>query len=374
MNNAQICARWFGYVTGSEDFRPSPRSSNIIAERDTLYSYGRHFPMVTALRDGSGAVRLFLLNGDRYSPTTDRHQSHVRAEAGKTDVPAVIVPFSALTAAGIVPDTIDPAEVLPDRYTATRYTCNGPHEGSHYVPDEEDGRNMFGTGDLVSYAFSCEGGREHVRFTHHLGASVFRADVVTRDHHGNRSTRHAVPFVSAFDEQEARPLYFLAELPGSSRARTYEQALTDLRPAIVQAADAEGVAVTRQGDMFAVPMGEGFDTRQLRKMGATIYARKDGARSLFGTAHTATMVAELPDGTTYARGMLYHDPALIGDMWRERDHARRKIADGKTWARIVPNTVPRPGAADDAATAATVGNTVQSAAGVRAWTMNGRVD
>jgi hypothetical protein len=61
--------------------------------------------------------------------------------------------------------------------------------------------------------------------------------------------------------------------------------------------------------------------------------------SLLGTAHTATHVCTMPDGTQYGRGTMYHDPALMGED-RERDHARRKMGDGKTWHLIVKNTVP----------------------------------
>ena len=46
-----------------------------------------------------------------------------------------------------------------------------------------------------------------------------------------------------------------------------------------------------------------------------------------------------PDGTTYARGTMYHEPDIINDL-RPADHARVKLAD-KTWHLVVRNTVPR---------------------------------
>ena len=63
------------------------------------------------------------------------------------------------------------------------------------------------------------------------------------------------------------------------------------------------------------------------------------AISLIGTAHTATHVVTMPDGSQYARGTMYHDPALMGEN-RERDHARCKMGDGKTWHLVQKNTVP----------------------------------
>lgn len=61
------------------------------------------------------------------------------------------------------------------------------------------------------------------------------------------------------------------------------------------------------------------------------------ASALYGTAHTATEVATLPDGRQYARGIMYHDPAVIGQT-READHRRQKL--GKQWHLVARNTVP----------------------------------
>lgn len=63
-----------------------------------------------------------------------------------------------------------------------------------------------------------------------------------------------------------------------------------------------------------------------------------GRVSIMGTAHTATEIATLPDGRQFARGMLYHDPSLIGQSWRRPDHRRQHL--GKQWHLIARNTVP----------------------------------
>jgi hypothetical protein len=62
--------------------------------------------------------------------------------------------------------------------------------------------------------------------------------------------------------------------------------------------------------------------------------------SLHGTAHTATEVVKAAGGLVYVRGYLYHEPALDGPD-RPRDHARRKLGDGRTWYLAIRNTVPR---------------------------------
>jgi hypothetical protein len=186
---------------------------------------------------------------------------------------------------------------------------------------------------------------------------------------GGWRTRHPHPltervrgrrwFVSGFDDAERVPLYFLAELPG--RAYTYAAALRMFRPAAVRAADRRCLEVVRQGDMFAIPSP--FTTRHLQRRGATIvrglagtyrggFSRNDGAL-IDGTSHVGTEVAVLPNGTAYARGMLYHRPG----GWRRPEHRRVRLGDGRTWYHVVRNTVPL----DDA------GNP-------RAWTIAGSVD
>ena len=68
-------------------------------------------------------------------------------------------------------------------------------------------------------------------------------------------------------------------------------------------------------------------------------AGKPSDISLIGTAHTATEVVTMPDGTQYARGMFYHDPELMGES-RQRDHIRQPLGDRKTWHLVARNTVP----------------------------------
>lgn len=55
----------------SEEFWNGKRS--VFSADGVLYSYGRHFPLAVALPEGRSGAR-FLLNGDRYSVTTNGHQ------------------------------------------------------------------------------------------------------------------------------------------------------------------------------------------------------------------------------------------------------------------------------------------------------------
>lgn len=93
-----------------------------------------------------------------------------------------------------------------------------------------------GTGELVTLTWSSD--------RHWLGDSLFFATI-----RGGKRYR----FLSSFDYNERAPLYFLAALPRTSRAKTVDMAVQDLAPPAVHAAYARGLAVKRQGDIFLIP-------------------------------------------------------------------------------------------------------------------------
>lgn len=88
-----------------------------------LYSYGRHFPLcrfVPAKLRGRGYRDLFILNGDEWRgggwhpSRTPSHQEYVRVHVANYDADTLILPFSAVTGAGIDLDTIRPVHVRAD--------------------------------------------------------------------------------------------------------------------------------------------------------------------------------------------------------------------------------------------------------------------
>src|SRR5271170_6381641 len=117
--NSQVTDR---YATAAPDGAMlRPKSNNVYVSRDgrTIYSYGSHFPMAIIMPAGGGcscgnsqasvdAGHLsvsntshrqlpdnprgwWLVNGDRYSVTTSRHQSDLRGALAKTGLPMLIV-------------------------------------------------------------------------------------------------------------------------------------------------------------------------------------------------------------------------------------------------------------------------------------------
>lgn len=390
----EIATRWLDVALGKAgnkrnySFRHDMR---VFGEGNVLYSYGRHFPLVELLRDPDGEPRLLLLNGDNYSVSTTRHQGIARNVCARSGLPMVIIPFSAMEAAGIWRTTVDLVDVTADRHEEIKHRSLVRPEGSRWVtrdhceyvdltPEEIeakiDARHALAVeewtrGHSIPGAYwvqwqkenpkpptrdsivLSEGAKREYRKTgevqvllrglskwatidvstnedgetvyqwtthrHWLGESLVRAQVT-----GGRTAY----FLSGFDMQERRPLYFFCELPQGVEPNTVADAYEDLKPQAVKLAEQMNRPVVRQGDIFAIALNR-TTKRDLRKQGATFVKRG----TLLNTNHVATETAHLPDGTTLARGMLYHAP-----QWREPDHARRKLPDG--WCVAVKNTVP----------------------------------
>lgn len=437
--------RWAEQIIDGPETR-SMQGTNVSSHGDSISSYG-WWEMGRIVRDPKGRPSFFLLNGDRYSPSTSQHQGQVRSscqtaadayerEHGKP-FPILIVPYTALDAAGISKDSIRPLEIREDRWVRTE--CYGPNVPDHaqhpYVrtgdnPPDDYSRDesrwiVYGGGETHEVKQLEDGRYTWPRFQHFLGDSIFSA--VTRwsftrpitdgeaeqnetylawqarylgssgsdqtkllserpapvggiieSRRGSqsewtymvreqRSARRK--FLSSFDFQETRECYFLCELPRTS-AETVEAAYEDLKPKEVKRALASGLELTRQGDVFAIPTA--LTTRELKsraKKGTGLVKRAQ----ILTTNHTATEVIETPDGT-YGRGILRHE---VG-AWRTPDHARRKMGDGKTWHRLLRNTVPQArtryrGQRPSDPTGGPLGGANQSGQ-ARAWTMGGAVD
>lgn len=267
-SNGEVIDRWADVVRGYHTRHLTGRS--VIARENTVYSYGNHFPMAEAYRDRTGELWI-LLNGDRYSVTTSGHQSAVRGQVSRMGVPSIIVPFSALEAAGIIRSSIELLEVTPDvnlthehqsrsqadvpKRDRTRWLphpcpedCKAegrpgsfahPYHGGYEAPvdPDEDGFYRWTTyehrlGEAVS---SAEYRRHRESARRCLGPFDGRAVVTDRERwkwggrtdQWARSCRHGrvsphrdqvtdrgrATFLSGFDHQERPPLYFLAQLP-----------------------------------------------------------------------------------------------------------------------------------------------------------------
>lgn len=390
-NKHDIVSRWVDVALGLTD-RSNLRSerSNIIADGDAIYSYGYHFEMARLVRDRKGQPSFFLLNGDRYSVTTSGHQSLVRGQISRSDMPSVIIPYSALASAGVARDTIQIVEATPDRGQTIKHKTNEHPDGFHwrwepqhgyvdksdeYLAGELEHRNatlqrnhddavrrheenptlwsapppleQITVDDLDKQVWACKGvipvlrsrnliaevtalpdgtcSYEWETYRHWLGESLVRAETEVRGGKNRKSY-----FLSGFDHNESRALYFFCELPTGVNPTTVAEAYECLKPDVVKTAEANGRSVERQGDIFAIEVTTA-NKKDLRKAGARF--EKHGY--LLNTNHTATEVAYMPDGVTLVRGTMTHSPEF-----RAADHSRVKLGDGKTWHIAIKNTVP----------------------------------
>lgn len=400
-SNAQVIDRWLDVVEGRSTRVIGTRNSNTVwASGNTVYSYGTHFPM--AEHYGTQTGGFYVVNGDRYSVTTSGHQSNVRGAIGNRL--HVIIPFSALDGAGIDRSSIEILDVPDDQWIehkrqSTKLDDMPKHLRTQYVPNYCADRDHCERPPAYggTYCNGHDGRSEPVspdadglyRWTtgeHRLGASLFRARYarqrqgrtcrgpftiptgpntiyptegcrhgMTREHVMMVREQGTATFLSAFDQQETRAPFYLAQL--STDAVSVADAVEGLKPSAVRDAERDGVEVTRQGDVFAI--ASTMTTADLKAIGAKVYRRawltnprgidvsgpivrtRDDLTklrriiALEDTNHQATMVAKV-NRTTYAKGCLYHVPA-----GRNPDHARRRIGDGNTWSIIALNTVER---------------------------------
>ena len=323
--NLDVVERWFNVQMGTHDgpLRNS-QSCSLGATLDYLYSWGQHFRLAEPVGFDVDVPdrRLWLLNGQRFSSSTSRHQTHVRDAAARTELPFVVLPFSALERADIVRSTIrlldkQEEQVVKVRRTASRWEDVPEHQRWQFRALGEYQK------DLDHYEWD--------HYEHLLGECVFAADVLSRDKLGRDVLRKDVVFLSAFDHQESYGRhYFLCELPVAAyRETTLAEAWEMLKPPEVKKAEELGVDVVRQGDIFAIATPNTVTDRKMAEGGASVTPR---AR-LFDQRHSATRVAECEGSWPgpLVRGCLYHDGG---------EHKRQKLGDGKTWYRVFQNTVP----------------------------------
>lgn len=124
--------RWAEIVQGKTALRPL-RSSNVFMEGESVFSYGHHFELARPLRDKKRRLTGFLLNGDRFSNTTTGHQSSVRGYLRHADADKVIIPFTALQAAGVDLSSVRLVHVLGDRTTVQKHHSDTFPEGAKWI-------------------------------------------------------------------------------------------------------------------------------------------------------------------------------------------------------------------------------------------------
>jgi hypothetical protein len=281
------------------------QGTNVVAkERDqAVYSTYRPrwetrpsaVPLAVRLEDGG-----FLANGGRLEWPRSRHQDLVLRTLTGAQAPFGVVPFDSIAAAwtdGKVRDWFQAPFTLKDlrRETAIVVPSTGEEWREVRVKDKW--------------------GRETTRNVHTLGDSVIRM----HDHF----------YLSGVDETGMyRGIYFLARLLTDRAPVSFAEALSFLKPKVVQDAEARGVYVRRQGEWFAIPTK--LLTSQLFGDVTRAVAVRSEQHILGRNGHhqleEAVIYRSGPrKGEVFARGVLSHTgnehmPLDLGFRWHQIVH------------------------------------------------------
>jgi len=214
MNNSQFIEEWF---KGKRTTKRNPFSRhycNLQMDKEALYSYGTHFPLVKECKNG------YILNGDSYSSSTSGHQNAVRWHAEAMGKKFVIIPYSMLEAAGLSVLNLYIIDKREDDYRTVKYT------------------------DPAT-------GEKRERGEHLLGACVIR-NGLKMDYYLSSVDTGAVRWGRG---------YFLTKLL-DKKVKDVTEAFWYLKPVEVRNAEADDREIKRQGEWFFVYFG---DSKELKE-------------------------------------------------------------------------------------------------------------
>lgn len=137
-NYTDVATRWLDVALGKTD-KGTLSNRRMIASGDSIYSYGTHFEMARVLRDRKGRPTHILVNGDRFSNTTSGHQAIVRRVIQQSGLPSVIIPFTALNAAGIRRNDVEIVSVEADRTEVKHHETTTLPEGAFWHTYDVEG-------------------------------------------------------------------------------------------------------------------------------------------------------------------------------------------------------------------------------------------
>ena len=225
----------------------------------------------------------FIVNGERYSPSTSSHTNLVISACK----PNVQIPYSGLHAAGLTESRFG-SDVSPhpdlrvvakeeDRWYPVCRTCG----------KDADPENRTHHADLSDICSPKDEG-EPWRYEHVLGGVVISFG--------------GSYYLSGIDQNEPWRLrsYFLCQLP--HEVKSINEAFESLKPERVREAEASHTAVRRQGDIFLVRLNE-KDWNLKLQYGRDMLVKD---HRLWDTTHVASR-ALLIDGRVFVSGKITHE-------------------------------------------------------------------
>lgn len=255
------------------------RGSRIFTEGDVLYSYGRHFPL--AVRRGEPGQEWYLLNGDKYSVSTSKHQRITYSVF--SDSPRVS--FTALSAARIYYDDCKLIDFQKDEFKTS-------------FPEDDDFYNFKKTipAGAEYHEQKYKNGEIHSKSYHRIGAVVLEQD-----------KKH---YICSMDEGS----YFVSLLP--KRVKTVQEAFEVLKPARIRKGNITDYK--RQGEWFFIKSDIMIKEKDFQKSAALPSA--DSSSNL----HVCTRLKKIGK-RYYVKGIIRHRNPRTN---RRADHKPLKLGEG----------------------------------------------
>ncbi|HHT9136782.1 MAG TPA: hypothetical protein ACFYEK_05985 [Candidatus Wunengus sp. YC60] len=253
--------------------------SRIFAENNTLYSYGRHFPL--AVRRGEEGQEWYLLNGDKYSNSTSTHQGITYSVFNNSPR----VSFTALNAAGIYYNSCKLIDFTKDEY---EYAYHDNIKFANF-------KNLMPAGAEYHEKKDVDG-RILSKSYHRIGAVILE-----------QGKKH---FVCGMDEGS----YFISLLP--KKVKTVQEAFEVLKPKRIRKENITDYQ--RQGEWFFIPADVQIKEKDFQKSAALPSA--DSSSNL----HVCTRLKKI--GKRYfVKGIIKHRNPRTN---RRADHRPLKLGEG----------------------------------------------
>lgn len=288
-----------GWINKTKEWMNTPNHSVYYHNYNVIYSYGIHFPLAVRTQTADMKNEFFVCNGDKYSSTTNKHQSYLLRALGNKAY--AIIPFTMLTSAANFEEISFHGDLI--QFVQTMKILDRTYD--RWI----DTNRWDNNGQMI---------REHI-----LGNTLF-------DIHGTK-------LLSGIDAGEhevgsgrnRRGQYFLTML--KDNVNSISDALESMQPRSVKQALKQKRDVKRQGEWFFIWTGA-FECTKLDKKLKTIKDKTKCKNFLIGETvngrrphHTAS-VGIKQGRNTYVKGTIKHT---------EGDH--RPVKLGEWWHKVVRN-------------------------------------
>ena len=213
-----------------------------------LLSYGHHF--VLAMRLPKGNAVKFLVNGDKYSPSTGQHQAIAQRVLKEESVTIGLsaFPFNLFDrlhdGSAVV---VDGVEDRSDRWYGASRSGDTAVDDSQSMKEFEE---QHGAGWDLRYSLNADGTTDRIE-AHRPGGCLVRLRKAQTDWNSTEYPKRKLPaglYLCGMDEGS----YFVCLLPAKCSAKTCKEAYDALIPQSVKQAKPRGATILRQGEWFFI--------------------------------------------------------------------------------------------------------------------------